>query len=68
MDVHSALMGDWTTNMSLKIPAVLKAGKRVLVYSGDYDYICNWRGGEAWTKVVEWEHQDEFKNTPYQSW
>jgi len=68
MDVHSALMGDWTTNMGLKIPAVLKAGKKVLVYSGDYDYICNWRGGEAWTKVVEWEHQDDFVNKEYEQW
>jgi cathepsin A (carboxypeptidase C) len=68
MDVHSALMGDWTTNMGLKIPAVLAAGKKVLVYSGDYDYICNWRGGEAWTKVVEWEHQEDFNTKAYDEW
>lgn len=68
MDVHSALMGDWTTNMGLKIPAVLAAGKKVLVYSGDYDYICNWRGGEAWTKVVEWERKEDFNAKDYEEW
>lgn len=68
MDVHSALMGDWTTNMGKKIPAVLAAGKKILVYSGDYDYICNWRGGEAWTKVVEWERKDDFNMKEYEEW
>jgi len=68
MDVHTALMGDWTTNMGVKIPAVLKAGKTMLVYSGDYDYICNWRGGEAWTKAVQWEHTEDFNNKEYEHW
>lgn len=68
MDVHSALMGDWTTNMGLKIPAVLEAGKKILVYSGDYDYICNWRGGEAWTKEVEWSKKDDFTAKNYEEW
>lgn len=68
MDVHSALMGDWTTNMAVKIPKVLEAGKKVLVYSGDFDYICNWRGGEAWTKAVEWKRQDDFNAKDYEEW
>jgi len=68
MDVHTALMGDWTTNMGLKIPAVLKAGKTMLVYSGDYDFVCNWRGGEAWTKAIEWEHKEDFNNKSYDKW
>jgi cathepsin A (carboxypeptidase C) len=50
--VHTALMGDWLTNLAPKISAVLESGLDVLVYSGDKDFICNWRGGEAWTNAV----------------
>ena len=40
----------------------------VLVYSGDRDWICNWRGGEAWTAATTWAHQDEFASKDYESW
>ena len=40
----------------------------MLVYSGDRDFICNWRGGEAWTNVVEWEGKEQFQNTDYADW
>jgi len=39
-----------------------------LVYSGDKDFICNWRGGEAWTNEANWTHSAEFKNASYQNW
>lgn len=48
-NVNQKMAGDHVTNMALKIPTVLNSGVRVLVYSGDLDYICNWRGGQAWT-------------------
>mmetsp|Transcript_38376 Transcript_38376/g.36739 ORF Transcript_38376/g.36739 Transcript_38376/m.36739 type:complete len:122 (-) Transcript_38376:252-617(-) len=28
----------------------------VLIYHGDKDFICNWRGGEAWTEALVWKH------------
>jgi len=54
MDVHMMLLGDWVLSMSSKVASILENGIEVLVYSGDKDFICNWRGGEAWTKAVEW--------------
>jgi len=59
-EVHTALLGDWITNMADKISAVLESGLSVLVYSGDKDFICNWRGGEAWTNAVQWTGQSHF--------
>jgi cathepsin A (carboxypeptidase C) len=54
MSVHIYLLGDWLTNLAEKMNKILESGIDVLVYSGDKDYICNWRGGEAWTNAVEW--------------
>jgi cathepsin A (carboxypeptidase C) len=59
------LLGDWVVDMASKITGILEAGVEVLVYSGDKDYICNWRGGEAWTNGVEWTGKEEFNSAPY---
>ena len=47
-------------NLSPSISLILKSKVNVLVYSGDKDFICNWRGGEKWTNEVEWEKKEEF--------
>lgn len=63
-----ALLGDWMTNLALKVSSILENGVDILVYSGDKDFICNWRGGEAWTNGVEWTGQAEFNAAPYEEW
>lgn len=40
---------DWMKNYQTQIPALLGNKTRVLVYSGDLDYIVNWIGGHMWT-------------------
>jgi cathepsin A (carboxypeptidase C) len=43
------------TNLSPKVTDILESGLDVLVYSGDKDFICNWREEEeAWTHEVKW--------------
>ena len=37
----------------------MNASVRVLVYSGDQDFICNWEGGKAWLREMKWQHQDK---------
>ena len=66
--VHTALLGDWLVNLAAKVQAVLESGLSVLVYSGDKDFVCNWRGGEAWTNAVEWSGQEEFISATYKEW
>jgi len=68
MEVHTFLLGDWMTNLAPKVTDILNAGLDVLVYSGDKDFICNWRGGEAWTHEVNWEHKDDFNAGNYSDW
>jgi len=67
-DVHMFLLGDWMTNLADKISNLLEQGVEVLVYSGDKDFICNWRGGEAWTNAVEWSGHEDFNAAQYSEW
>ena len=48
------LLGDWVNNLAPQVATLIELGYSVLVYSGDQDFICNWRGGEAWTNAVQW--------------
>lgn len=66
--VHTALLKDWMTDLSPKVKDILNGGMDVLVYSGDKDFICNWRGGEAWTQNQDWDSAADFKAATYNSW
>ena len=32
-----------------------KLGIKVLIYNGDLDLLCNWKGAEKWTKQLKWK-------------
>ena len=68
MAVHTALLGDWVTDLSGKVGELLEKNILVLVYSGDKDFICNWRGGEAWTNEVQWHGKNGFNGANYTKW
>jgi len=59
-NVHEALLGYWMTNVSSKVTDLLNVGINTLVYSGDKDFICNWRGGEKWTNELKWRGSAEY--------
>lgn len=67
-DVHLALLNDWELDLSQNVSYLIDNNYEVLVYSGDKDFICNWRGGEAWTNNVQWAHQAQFENMNYTVW
>lgn len=48
------LINAYMTDLSSKVTGILDKGVEVLAYHGDKDFICNWRGGEAWTNAVKW--------------
>lgn len=52
--------GDWWDIASGQLTEILNAGINVLVYSGDLDYICNWMGGDAWTRKLNWSGKSAF--------
>ncbi len=68
MTVHTFLLLDWTLNLQPNVIQLLDAGVQVLVYSGDQDWICNWRGGESWTHRLDYKGKDEFNKQDYKPW
>jgi len=60
MLVNRAFSTDFMKNYHMKIPDLLKAGVRTLIYAGDVDFICNWLGNKHWTLKLDWDHKDEF--------
>ena len=54
-------MGDSTLMTAYYLADLLNSGEvSVLAYYGDQDFICNWKGGEAWTQALVWDYQNEF--------
>ena len=52
---------DGNNNASLKLIDMLNSGKiRMLIYHGEYDYICNWMGGQEYLKYLAWNSQAQF--------
>ncbi len=40
----------------------------VMLYFGDKDFICNWRGGEQLADSLKWEGKDEFAKVSHKAW
>ena len=36
-----------------QVEYLLEEEVKVLIYSGDKDFICNWMGGEMWTNALK---------------
>ena len=59
-------INDWWRDASHEVVELLESGIKVLVYSGDLDYICNWKGGESWTYNLRWSGQAAFQGQGYE--
>ena len=66
--VFKEMKGDQVSSFIPHVKEILDHDVGVFVYSGDKDYICNWKGGEAWTNRVFWSKQDEFRTARYNRW
>jgi serine carboxypeptidase-like clade IV len=67
-EVHIKLLDEWVTNFATDVATVLNDDFPVLVYNGDYDYICNWEGGAEWTDATKWKGQKEFQSASVEEW
>ncbi|GMF29548.1 unnamed protein product [Phytophthora lilii] len=60
-DVEVAFAADMMKTFEQDVAALLSDGSvRVLIYHGDADLVCNWKGGLAWTQALQWPHGKEF--------
>jgi len=59
---------DELKSFAIDVPATLAGGVQVLVYSGMYDLICNYYGGNAWTSQLQWPGQSGFNSQQMANW
>lgn len=52
--------GDYAKNYEGYVANLLDAGIRILIYTGDADFMCNWQGNEAWTSALQWSGKAGF--------
>lgn len=62
------MAGDWMRPYHLEIKPTLESGVKVLVYTGDADFICNWYGNKAWTLELDWRGKEHFNNQTDKVW
>jgi len=66
--VHLLMLDDWVGNFAVDIPKMLSQNIRVLIYSGDKDFICNYIGGKQWVLEMDWSGKGSFNQAPEQQW
>ncbi|EKM57984.1 uncharacterized protein PHACADRAFT_206831 [Phanerochaete carnosa HHB-10118-sp] len=50
------------------LEALLERGIKVLIYVGDYDWVCNWVGNEHMTLNLDWFGKNAFVSEPLREW
>ncbi|KAK9763844.1 hypothetical protein K7432_009137 [Basidiobolus ranarum] len=55
-------------NFADRLPVLLKAGIRVLLYAGDADFICNWMGNKAVALGIQWSGTQNFNGANDTLW
>ena len=68
MQVNQMFGNDWMRDFNDTIPDLLGSGVRVMIYSGDVDFICNWLGNKAWSLALEWPGKASFNAAHDQPW
>ena len=68
MSVHEDMMSDWGHRFDSAIPEMLEAGKRVMIYAGDKDIICNELGNRWWVDQMEWSGSASWSAAKDEPW
>ncbi|KAG0232181.1 hypothetical protein BGW41_001939 [Actinomortierella wolfii] len=62
------LQGDVMRPMHRRLIDLLESGIRVLLYSGDADFICNWMGNKAWALALPWSGMYDMQDKHDKQW
>jgi carboxypeptidase C (cathepsin A) len=60
--------GDWMKECEGKVTELLDGGVNVLIYAGEYDFICNWMGNNAWVQALGFNQQAAFASGANTTW
>ncbi|GAB9473941.1 Serine carboxypeptidase 47, partial [Globisporangium polare] len=59
--------GDFLKNYAGYVADLLDGGIRVLIYTGDADFMVSWQGSEAWTSALDWSDKASFNKVDQRS-
>ncbi|GMH88552.1 hypothetical protein TrVE_jg6994 [Triparma verrucosa] len=68
VDIVMVYGGDWMKTFDAYVAEVLDSGVRGLIYAGEFDFICNWMGNNAWTQIIDWSGADDFAKAENVTW
>jgi carboxypeptidase C (cathepsin A) len=66
--VNFALTGDWMRTKRPALESVIDAGVRTILFDGDADYICNYKGFEALADGLQTRFTKQYARTKWSSW
>ncbi|CAG8671300.1 12582_t:CDS:2 [Cetraspora pellucida] len=55
-------------DFSSELEFLLENGIRTLIYHGDADWICNWKGGLETALNLNWKYKSEFSSADMKEW
>eukprot|EP00831_Metopus_contortus_P077848 TRINITY_DN7406_c0_g1_i3.p1 TRINITY_DN7406_c0_g1~~TRINITY_DN7406_c0_g1_i3.p1 ORF type:complete len:129 (-),score=43.14 TRINITY_DN7406_c0_g1_i3:255-641(-) len=58
--IYELFLADLALSTAPQIEYLISNDVDVMLYFGDKDYICNWRGGEALVNSLKWAGAEEF--------
>jgi carboxypeptidase C (cathepsin A) len=67
-EMELVFAGDWMLNYAVDIPELLATDHRILIYAGEYDFICNWLGNSEWVAQLSWPGNQSYANAPNTTW
>ncbi|KAF0388791.1 prepro-carboxypeptidase Z [Gigaspora margarita] len=62
------LAAEEAIDFSSTLEFLLQNGVKTLIYHGDADWICNWKGGLDMALNLDWEYKSEFSSAPMKEW
>ncbi|PWN53556.1 alpha/beta-hydrolase [Violaceomyces palustris] len=59
---------DSSQDNGLNVASLLERGVKALIYVGDLDWICNWRGNKRWVEKLDWSGSEEWHKGKNYQW
>lgn len=67
-EVYEVMKPDFRLSLSPNIAFLLARGIKVFLFFGEYDYICNMRGGAKVAERIEWEGKEGYAKAEFKDW
>ena len=60
-EIEDKMRDDMVLDTTPELEVILESGKEVLLYFGERDFICNWKGGKKIAEDLKWKGRERFR-------